>query len=161
MHLSFATIFQPFANWNQLEIRNRVTRSFHWNENWWLSFSPSWLPNLVKGTRWVSLRICVIQTDYICQNLRFVYKIGLCCRKSLKIGVERQRQDNVQTGDKVQLKQTLIPPSPPTPRKKKHKHKQRRAGWQTLWTFAFLYKLDFLYTSQHSFSNGSKVTFTD
>ena len=66
----------------------------------------------------MSLRSCVIQTDYICQNLRFVYKIGLCCRKSVKIGVERQRQDNVQTGDKVQVKQTLIPPSPPTPRKK-------------------------------------------
>ena len=69
----------------------------------------------------MSLRSCVIQTDYICQNLRFVYKIGLCCRKSLKIGVERQRQDNVQTGDKVQVKQTLIPPEKvllPHPEKK-------------------------------------------
>ena len=37
------------------------------------------------------------------------------CRKSLKIGVQRQRQDNVQTGDKVQVKQTLVPFSPPSP----------------------------------------------
>ena len=51
------------------------------------------------------------------------------------MGVERQRQDNVQTGDKVQVKQTLIPssplPPPPTSEKKNthtHKHKQR---WMT------------------------------
>ena len=52
------------------------------------------------------------------------------------MGVERQRQDNVQTGDKVEVKQTLIPsspspPSPPPPSEKKthtHKHKQR---WMT------------------------------
>ena len=74
------------------------------------------------------------------------------CRKSLKIGVERQRQDDVQTGDKVQVKQTLISPSfliPPPPQK-------------PTWTFAFLYKPDFSYVIQHSFSKFQfKVTFTD
>ena len=63
------------------------------------------------GNRWVSLCSHVIQTDHICQNLMFVLKLD-CCRNSLKIGFGRQRQDNVQTGDKVRVKQTLIPPPP-------------------------------------------------
>ena len=148
MHLPFERRFQSFANWNQLEIRNRVSRSFHWNEKWWLLVSLSWLTN--QGSRWVSLRTCV-QTDYISQNLKLFWKLD-SCQKSLKIGDERQRQDNVQTGDKVQVKQTLISPSslaphPPPPQK-------------PTWTFAFLYKLDFSYVSQHWFSNGLIVTFT-
>ena len=48
------------------------------------------------------------------------------------MGVERQRQDNVQTGDKVEVKQTLIPssPSPPPPPsfRKKNTHTQTQTA---------------------------------
>ena len=74
----------------------------------------------LKGTRWVSLCTYVIQTDYICQNLKFDFN-DLCCRKSLKSGVERQTQDNVQTGETNPDShlQTPSSPTPPLPQKKK------------------------------------------
>ena len=74
-----------------------------------------------KGTRWVSLCTYVIQTDYICQNLKFDFN-DLCCRKSLKSGVERQTQDNVQTGETNSDShlQTPSSPTPPPPQKKKN-----------------------------------------
>lgn len=92
-----------------------------------------------QGSRWVSLRTCV-QTDYISQNLMLFWKLD-SCRKSLKIGVERQRQDDVQTGDKVQVKQTLISPSFLTPPPPRNRHE--RSHFYINLTFRMLFNIHF------------------
>ena len=55
----------------------------------------------------------VIQTDYICHNLKFDFN-GLCCRKSLKIGVE----DRHKTTYKENSDSHLQTPHHPPPQKK-------------------------------------------
>ena len=63
------------------------------------------------------------------------------CRKSLKIGVERQRQDDVQTGDKVQVKQNLISPSFLTPPPPRNRHE--RSHFYINLTFRMLFNIHF------------------
>ena len=87
------------------------------NEQCAFPFSPSWLPNQVtRQFRWVTLCTYVIQTDYICQNLKSdFFLLSKECKNRRRKTDTRQR---INWRNKLWFPHPNPSPPPPAPNKK-------------------------------------------